>query len=172
MPTFEQSRFLSSIKSDPGAFNRMLEAVSAERSSCSRKSDCESIFGSIRSTCGFAQVDSVCLRAIARSLVALLRRKLSTLATDETRESLVQKCDWTRSLGQLLWKEGDLVAAVAALESAHKLSVVVRGATHRATLSCMGDYGGALRAVNNVTLAQNVISQVLVPVRARCVCIS
>ncbi len=160
MPSFEQARFLSSIKSDPGSFNRMLEAVSCERSSCSRKEDCESIFGSIRSTCGFARVDSTCLRAISRSLVALLRQQLLMLSSSETHEALVQKCDWTRSLGQLLWKEGDLAAAVAALESAHSLSVVLRGEFNRVTISCMRDYGGALRAMNNMALAQSVITQV------------
>lgn len=160
MPSFEHTRFLSSIKSDPGAFNRMLEAVSSERSSCSRKEDCESIFGSIRSTCGFAQVDSVCLRAISRSLVALLRQKLLMLSSSETHEALLQRCDWTRSLGLLLWKEGDLVAAAAALKSANSLSAAARGEFHRVTILCMRDYGGALRAMNNMALAQSVITQV------------
>ncbi len=162
MPSSEQSRFLSSIKTDPGCFNRMLEAVSCERSSCSRQEDRVTIFNSIRSTCGFELVDSTCLRAISRSLVALLRQNLLALSCSDSRETLLHKSDLTRSLGQLLWREGDTVAAAAALETAKNLSEMVRGKLHRITISCMRDYGGALRAMNDLTAAHSVISQVLI----------
>jgi hypothetical protein len=99
----ERRRFLDGIGRDYGAYYTMLGSVNAERSTCSRPADRDSIHAGIRGSVGFAALNRMLFGVMEKWMEGEMRQQIAArlLAGDE--EGAMR---WTGILALVLWKQG------------------------------------------------------------------
>ncbi len=99
----ERLRFLDGINRDYGAYYTMLGSVNAERSTCSRSADRESIHAGIRGSLGFVALGRMVFGVMEEWMEGEMKQQVAVMLASGDEEGAM---GWKETLSSVLGEQG------------------------------------------------------------------
>jgi tetratricopeptide (TPR) repeat protein len=152
MTANEQTKFLSSMKSDYGAFYKMLAKINSQNSKSYLPKDKERIFDAVHQLVqgGFVRLDNMVLSVLEKWMVSVLQEKLTEVDGDDEEE----QSGWKGTLASLYQDQGKYELAEPLFVSCLDTRKRVLGENHPSTLVSVNNLALLYRDQGKYELAE------------------